>query len=126
MAPQRRYPHAAIVEAHLAGATRASLRAAYGVSAETVRKIIRQAGMKSWREGKMRPPFKTCHPLLEEIANIASRDGWSYERLAVRAGASRSAVMTWFRNRKAPGFLFVFYLADALGYEIVLRRKSDG
>jgi biotin operon repressor len=125
MPPPRRYPHDEIVRAHLAGATRQALRETYGVSAETVRKIIRKAGIKSWREGDIKPPYRACHPVIDQLFRAAHEQRWSYHRLADRTGVSRTALASRIRQGRQPGLLLVVYVAEALGYELVLRKKDN-
>lgn len=116
----------AILREHYpAGGVDACLPLLPGRSADAIRAAASRAGIKvdgrTWLPGK--PPARQVHSVIHQMHEIIEGEGDKGAcAVAARAGLSRQWWQTVKRGRNSPILNSVEAMANALGYELVLRR----
>lgn len=65
------------------------------------------------------------HPLVLQLRAERNRQGWSQAAVAERAGYHYSTLAAWELGRDAPTLFALECFANALGFELILRRKDN-
>lgn len=77
------------------------------------------------RKGRPNLPILTASAVIRELLTILIQQKLSYQTIAKRAGFGQNAPGRWARGFGAPNILTAEALAEVLGYEIVLRKKTN-
>lgn len=62
----------------------------------------------------------------ELISCCRMREGVTLRKLASMTGFASDQIARWEKGVNEPRFEFVLWVLDALGYELVLKRKDEG
>ena len=74
---------------------------------------------------QLKPLERPIHPLMLELREIVIGQPVKQEMLAERAGYTSCAVSEWFSGRRTPRIHSITDLANALGYDVVLVKRSN-
>lgn len=106
--------------------THAEIAETLGCDHRIVARVARQAGLKrNQRCGERVETSDHAPVVVRDLFRHASDQGHTYSSLARAAGISPNVVKQWLRDR-SPMLVKFLKCADALGFELVLRRKDHG
>lgn len=60
----------------------------------------------------------------EKIKAIRKSKGWTQQKLAEKAGLNPNIVSYIENNQHVPRYEYIEYLLEAMGYELVVRKKQ--
>ena len=78
--------------------------------------------MKQFRERV--PNLRHCNPLAQQFYELRKHEQISYEDLAKRSGVAMGTMWSW-RTRFNPLVPVFTAVLNAMGYELVIRRRDD-
>lgn len=62
--------------------------------------------------------------ITDKIKELREELGWSQEELAHRAGLHPNTIGSYERGSRDPKYVYVEWVLDAMGYELVIKRKD--
>jgi lambda repressor-like predicted transcriptional regulator len=127
MGRPRGLPHDEIAALYRSGMRSPDIAQRYGCNERAIRHIAKKYKLAP-RKGIHRPlrgPFNTAHPLLHQMFAHAALSGVTLRALSHQAGVSRQSINNWARRRSGPAFFALIAVAESLGLELTLRRKTD-
>ncbi len=96
----------------------------FGCSHSTVERALLLAGEKKPDARRIEPSPRT-HALLRELGRIKDEQDVSNAEVARRAGYAATTVHNWLNGKRQCSLTTFTDLAQALGCEIILRKKED-
>ena len=121
-APRRGPPAAQLAAEYKAGATLHELEQRHGVSASTIRRKLAEIGVVR-RPARERPaaPHPAASPVVRQLAAAISERNQA--QIMRRAGVSAHFWRDARSGKCTPTLALLEAMANAAGYEIVLRRR---
>ena len=69
---------------------------------------------------------ETCRSLMNVLRNEKKAKAMGYNKLAQSVGLSNATIYHWINGTESPMLYSFIKVLDALGYELIARRKPDG